>query len=66
MRINGPIQLFPLLRIAVFLAAGVFLGYETDALLGRYGEWVSLGAFVVSVVLAVCLRRHYVLQGALL
>ena len=66
MRINGPIQLFPLLRIAVFLAAGVFLGYETDALLGRYGEWVSLGAFVVSVVLAVCLRRHEVLQGALL
>ena len=63
MRINGPIQLFPLLRIAFFLASGIFLGYETGDLLGVNGRFYVFGAFVFSVALAVVLRRHDVGQG---
>ena len=63
MRTNGPIQLYPLLRVAAFLALGVWIGYETYGMVGR-GAWLS--ALAVAVVLSVALRRHDLLQGALI
>ena len=63
MRTNGPLQLFPLLRVAVFLAIGIGVGY---AAFDRMGWGVWLLALAVSVLLQVVLRRHDLLQGALI
>ena len=63
MRTNGTLQLFPLLRLAAALAAGIFVGYEW----GRHlPEWSWLTAFVVSVALTAVCRHKALLQGALL
>ena len=63
MRTNGAIQLFPLLRIAVCMVLGVFVGNETCGLLG---QWIWLFMMAVSVVGALLLRRHDLWQGVML
>ncbi len=63
MRTNGPLQLYPLLRIAVSMAVGVAVGYWARIIVG---ETVWLSAFLVAVVMAVAVRRHEMLQGLLL
>lgn len=63
MRVNGPIQLYPLLRVAACLAMGIFLGYETR---GVMPEWVWLGLLVSSLVCALVSWSHDVLQGVLI
>ena len=66
MRTNGVIQLYPLLRIAVFLALGVFIGYEWGGLLGTNGALYPFGLLAVCVASALLMRRHDVGQGILL
>ena len=63
MRTNGPLQLFPLLRIAVCMAVGVALAYDTRE---RVGEGIWLSALVLAVLLALLTRRRAVLQGLLI
>ena len=63
MRTNGAIQLFPLLRIAVCMVLGVFVGNETCGLLG---QWIWLFIMAVAVVGALLLRRHDLWQGVML
>lgn len=60
MKTNGKIQLFPLLRIAAFLAFGIFLGYEWRGLISLD---IALACFVAAVVVILIFRRHDVLQG---
>ena len=62
MQTNGTLQLYPLLRIAVAMAMGVFAGYETY---GWFSQGVWLAALVVAVVTTVALR-HDVWQGVLM
>lgn len=63
MRTNGPLQLYPLLRIAGCMALGVFVGYETWGLLGLM-KWLLLTAAAVAG--ALLLRRHDLWQGVML
>ena len=60
MKTNGKIQLFPLLRIAAFLAFGIFLGYEWRGLISLD---IALACFVAAVVVILIFRRYDVLQG---
>ncbi len=63
MRTNGPLQLYPLLRLAVALAAGIFacFGWGRDL-----PEWIWLTAFVACVGLALACRRFMLSQGLLI
>ena len=63
LRTNGPIQLYPLLRVAICLAAGIVVGYETYGLVG-WGAW--LAALAVAVALTVTFHRHDLWQGAMI
>ncbi|MBO4822698.1 MAG: ComEC/Rec2 family competence protein [Prevotella sp.] len=63
MRVNGPIQLFPLLRVAACMALGIFLGYEMR---GAMPEWVWIGLLVISLSCTMVSRKHDVLQGVLI
>ena len=63
MKTNGHIQLYPMLRLALFLAVGIVVGERT------YGgvpvmAWFS--AFALSVAAAVLLRKHGVAQAVAL
>ena len=53
------LQLHPLLRIAVCLAVGIFLGYETWSAVPQWGWLVAMAACVVFAMLI----RHEVVQG---
>ena len=50
MRVNGPIQLYPLLRVAACMALGIFLGYETR---GAMPEWMWLCLLAIALVCAI-------------
>lgn len=63
MRVNGPIQLYPLLRVAACLALGIFLGYETRRMMV---EEVWLCLLVIALGGALMSWKHEVLQGVLI
>ncbi len=63
MQTNGKIQLYPLLRIAAFMALGMFLGYEAHGLISQE---LALSLFVLSVIVALIVRRHDILQGVVI
>lgn len=63
MQTNGKLQLYPLLRLAVAMALGVVVGYETY---GTFSQEVWLVALVVSVSATAVAGRHDLLQGALM
>jgi competence protein ComEC len=63
MRNNGTIQLVPLLRVAVCLAAGVWAGYALDGYVGL-GWW--FGLLVASVLATIISWRLVLLQGGLI
>lgn len=54
MRHDSPMQMYPLLRVAVMLIAGIILG---DALCGVVSFWMWLCGFAVALVVAVVLYR---------
>ena len=54
------IQLFPLLRIAVFMALGIFIGYESHSVLPT---WAWIAALVVAVVVVFLMSRKEEWQG---
>jgi len=60
MQTNGPLQLFPLVRIAVCMAAGVAVGYVAFCAMG---QWVWLGLMAVAVAGALAVRSD-LWQGA--
>lgn len=59
MKTNGRIQLYPVLRIAVFFAAGIIVG---ERCYGVLPATVWLSALVVALVAAFALRRRAVAQ----
>lgn len=63
MKVNGPIQLYPLLRVAACMVLGIFLGHETR---GTMPEWVWLILLAISLVCAIVSRKRDVLQGVLI
>ncbi len=63
MQTNGKLQLYPLLRLAVAMALGVVVGYETY---GTFSQEVWLVALVVTVSATAVAGRHDLLQGALM
>ena len=63
MRTNGPIQLYPLLRIAAALAVGIFVGYEWAS---GVGQVIWLASFVASVVVTVVCWRWQMAQSFML
>ncbi|MBO4850523.1 MAG: ComEC/Rec2 family competence protein [Prevotella sp.] len=63
MRTNGPLQLFPLLRVAAFMALGVFAGHETGGGVPSEG-W--LGLLVLSLAAALVVRKQALTQGMLI
>ena len=63
MIVNGPIQLYPLLRVAACMALGIFLGYET---LGMVQGWVWPCLLAISLVSALASWKRDVLQGVLI
>ena len=63
MRTNGIIQLFPLLRIAVGMVLGVFVGYETSNIVT---PWMWFGMMVVTVAGVLLLQQRDLWQGGML
>lgn len=63
MKVNGRIQLYPVLRLAVFLVVGIIAG---KALYGVVSAWIWYAALVVSLAVAVIIRRHSIAQTVLL
>ena len=53
------LQLHPLLRIAICLVVGIFVGYETRGIIPQWGRLVAM---VVCVVVAIIIRKEIV-QG---
>ena len=53
------LQLHPLLRIAVCLAVGIFVGYETSGWVPQWGWLIAMAACVVLAMAA----RHEIVQG---
>ena len=62
MRTNGPIQLFPLLRIAAFMALGCFVGHEVGGM--PLEGWMVM--LVLSLAAALASRKLAVVQGVLI
>lgn len=63
LKTNGPLQLFPLLRIIVFLIGGIVVG---DLFYGQYnGDWL-LAVFALLLVVLVFVRHHALWSGACL
>lgn len=60
MKTNSRIQLFPLLRIAAAMAAGVFVGYESY---GSMGQTIWLSLAVLSLVLTLLSFSRDTVQG---
>lgn len=63
MKTNGPLQLFPLLRVAVALAVGIVMGYETH---GMVSQLMWLAGLVAMVLASLAFHRHELWQGALM
>ena len=63
MRTNGPLQLYPLLRMALAMAAGIFVAYEWAS---PFPVWAWLAASAVCIAVAVACRRWAVAQGCLI
>lgn len=59
MKVNGRIQLYPVLRLVVFLVAGIIAGKE---LYGIISEWSWYIALIVSFVSSICLKKNAVVQ----
>lgn len=59
MKVNGRIQLYPVLRLVVFLVVGIIAGKE---LYGIISEWSWYIALIVSFVSAICLKKNAVVQ----
>ncbi len=59
MKMNGRIQLFPVLRLVLFLVVGIVLGEEFYSVVHVY---VWFAALVVSFVIALFVRKHCVAQ----
>ena len=63
MRTNGPLQLYPLLRMALAMAAGIFVAYEWAS---PFPVWAWLAASAGCIAVAVACRRWAVAQGCLI
>lgn len=63
MNTDGPLQVCPMLRIALLFMAGVWLG---DFAMGRMAVAVWLGTAVSAAVATMAVRRHPVVQSCLL
>lgn len=63
MMTNGKIQLSPMLRVAMFLVAGIIAG---DGLYGVVPLWAWYALLVVSVVVAAMLRRRCLPQSLMI
>lgn len=63
MKVNGQIQLYPVLRIVLFFAIGIILGVE---LFGHISSKLWYVAFIISLVLAVVVKGYSIAQTVVL
>ena len=63
MKVNGQIQLCPVLRIVLFFAIGIILGVE---LFGHISSKLWYVAFIISLVLAVVVKGYSIAQTVVL
>lgn len=63
MKVNGQIQLYPVLRIVLFFAIGIILGVE---LFGHISSKLWYVAFIISLVFAVVVKGYSIAQTVVL
>lgn len=63
MKVNGQIQLYPVLRIVLFFAIGIILGVE---LFGHISSKLWYVAFIISLVLAMVVKGYSIAQTVVL
>lgn len=63
MKVNGQIQLYPVLRIVLFFAIGIILGVE---LFGHISSNLWYVAFIISLVFAVVVKGYSIAQTVVL